>query len=84
MFATCSLLILPFIWIYGSYDYFDGSPNESLNKFMLGNMGASSTTCNQIPFGIEEAELMLNCKSGHLDPWAEDTKRGPNKGKLIL
>jgi len=38
----------------------------------MGNMGGADTTCNQVPFNIADAGIMLTCRAGGLNTLATE------------
>jgi hypothetical protein len=61
----------PLISIYSSYDGLSWSEVSRAHTYM-GNMGGADTTCNQVPFNIADAGIMLTCRAGGLNTLATE------------
>jgi len=76
MFVLLTLFTYPFMSIYSSYSGLKIEPMYALNMYALGNMGGSSTQCNQVPNAVKGAKIDLGCSTGLLDPYAVDATTG--------
>jgi len=45
MMVFCTILVLPFLYLYQSYEGLSGSRKYYLAKYSLGNIGGASTGC---------------------------------------
>jgi hypothetical protein len=61
----------PVISIFSSYDALSWSTQSYMSTY-IGNMGGADTTCNQVPFGILDASIMLSCTAGGLNTEAKE------------
>lgn len=66
MFSIFTLLVLPVISIYGSYDGLESGNNYSKTKYSLGNMGFSEHICKHI-FTQIDGKYQFACRTGTIE-----------------
>lgn len=65
IFIVFSILSIPSIVIYSSYDGLAELSNYSKSKYTLGNMGYSGATCSSMYLGVGK-EQTISCDNGKI------------------
>lgn len=65
LFTILTLLAIPAMFIYSSFNGLEKYRNYSKAKYSMGNMGYASSNCYSISYGSEN--IMLNCNGGNLE-----------------
>ena len=64
IFLLFSLLIIPSLYIYSSYNGMEGLQNYSKAKYSIGNLGFSGVTCLSIYLGLGDKHMQIGCRVG--------------------
>jgi hypothetical protein len=82
MFTVFTLLSIPIISTYSSYEGLKDGNNYAKTKFSLGNLGFTEHLCKHIFVGIDDGKYEFNCRAGNVSklswsgilPQTDDTK----------
>lgn len=87
MFSIFSLMVIPVLSIYTSYNGLESGINYSKTKYSLGNMGFSEHICKHV-FVETPGKFKFDCRTGTIAsvthsgilPYDEETKYGDYMG----
>jgi len=78
MVGLISLVTIPLMGTFASFDALESYPNFSMNKYTLGNIGGADAFCQQSSFDLAASAFNIECKGGaviNMDAIAQNTNK---------